>query len=88
MCSAAPSSPAPPALNRAADDVRPVPFWIYALLVALTVVVYWPALDGDFIWDDAGHVTRSDLQSFAGLFRIWFEPGATQQYYPFLHSAF
>lgn len=28
------------------------------------------------------------MRSFAGLARIWFEPGATQQYYPLLHSAF
>src|SRR3954462_5548519 len=34
------------------------------------------------------HVTRPDLQSWGGLYRIWFELGATQQYYPLLHSAF
>jgi tetratricopeptide (TPR) repeat protein len=33
-------------------------------------------------------VTRPDLQSLHGLWRIWFDPGATQQYYPLLHSAF
>jgi tetratricopeptide (TPR) repeat protein len=49
---------------------------------------YWPALRGGFIWDDDGHVTRPDLRSLHGLLRIWFEPGATQQYYPVLHSAF
>ena len=34
------------------------------------------------------HVTRPDLQSLHGLWRIWFDLGATQQYYPLLHSAF
>lgn len=49
---------------------------------------YLPALRGAFLWDDDGHVTREDLRSLGGLFRIWFEVGATQQYYPVLHSAF
>ena len=40
------------------------------------------------LWDDSGHVTRPDLRSLQGLWRIWTEPGATQQYYPLLHSAF
>jgi hypothetical protein len=40
------------------------------------------------LWDDAGHITRPDLRSLHGLWRIWFEIGATQQYYPVLHSAF
>jgi tetratricopeptide (TPR) repeat protein len=56
--------------------------------LVLALFVYGPALRGDFIWDDDAHVTRADLRSFDGLARIWFEPGATQQYYPLLHSAF
>lgn len=51
-------------------------------------VAYLPALGGALLWDDDGHVTRADLRSFDGLLRIWFEIGATQQYYPVLHSAF
>jgi len=62
--------------------------WLWLGCVALGLAAYWPALGGNFLWDDAGHVTRSDLRSFAGLFRIWFEIGATQQYYPVLHTAF
>ena len=57
------------------------------MLVA-TLVAYFPALSGDFLWDDAGHVTNPALQSWSGLIRIWFEVGTTQQYYPLLHSAF
>lgn len=52
------------------------------------LLAYWPALHGTFLWDDSGHVTRPDLRSFTGLVRIWTELGATQQYYPLLHSAF
>ena len=33
-------------------------------------------------------MTKPELQSSGGLGRIWFELGATQQYYPVLHSAF
>ncbi|HET7535524.1 MAG TPA: hypothetical protein VFJ90_03665, partial [Candidatus Didemnitutus sp.] len=59
-----------------------------ALIFVAAFVAYWPALAGGFLWDDDGHVTRAGLRSLYGLFQIWFEPGATQQYYPFLHSAF
>jgi tetratricopeptide (TPR) repeat protein len=45
-------------------------------------------LHGGLVWDDASHVTRPALASFHGLWRIWFDLGATQQYYPLLHTAF
>jgi tetratricopeptide (TPR) repeat protein len=61
---------------------------IVALLFALAFVAYLPAMRGEFIWDDDGHVTKPELRSAAGLYRIWFEVGATQQYYPLLHTAF
>jgi hypothetical protein len=60
----------------------------WATIFCATLVAYLPALQGSPIWDDKGHLTRADLQSFHGLWRIWFELGATQQYYPLLHSAF
>lgn len=62
--------------------------WLFAALLLATLVAYGPALGGALLWDDAGHVTRPELRTVAGLARIWFEPGATQQYYPLLHSAF
>jgi protein O-mannosyl-transferase len=58
------------------------------LLFCLTLIAYSPAVNGDLVWDDAGHVTKPELQSLHGLGRIWFDLGATQQYYPLLHSAF
>jgi len=61
---------------------------VFIGLILVTLVAYLPALRGDFLWDDVGHVTAPALQSWSGLLRIWFEPGATQQYYPLLHSAF
>jgi tetratricopeptide (TPR) repeat protein len=79
--------PAPPA------HTLPPPSWRRGLFVALgfafvLLAVYWPALHGGLVWDDDAHLTRADLRPLAGLERIWFEPGATQQYYPLLHSAF
>jgi protein O-mannosyl-transferase len=61
----------------------------WALLIfGATFAAYFPALKGKLVWDDSGHVTQPALQSLHGLWRIWFEVGATQQYYPVLHSAF
>ena len=59
-----------------------------ALLLCLLLVVYAPALNGGLLWDDDAHITRPSLQSFSGLASIWFQPGATQQYYPLLYTAF
>jgi tetratricopeptide (TPR) repeat protein len=60
-----------------------------ALVFIVCIVAYFPALQAGFIWDDhPGHVTRPELRSLAGLARIWTDVGATQQYYPLLHSAF
>jgi hypothetical protein len=59
-----------------------------ALLFCATLFAYWPALQGDLLWDDTAHLTQPELQSLHGLGRIWFDLGSTQQYYPLLHSAF
>ncbi len=52
------------------------------------VAAYWPALRGGLVWDDDAHVTPVALESVHGLWRIWFELRATNQYYPFLHTVF
>jgi tetratricopeptide (TPR) repeat protein len=59
-----------------------------ALICCITAIAYWPAIQGALLWDDDNHVTRPDLQSLHGLWRIWSDLDATQQYYPLLHSAF
>ena len=58
------------------------------MIFCATLAAYFPALRGGLLWDDSSHLTKPGLQSFHGLSRIWFELGATQQYYPLLHSAF
>ncbi len=59
-----------------------------AMILCATLAAYFPALRGGLLWDDNSHLTKPGLQSFHGVWRIWFELGATQQYYPLLHSAF
>jgi len=87
----APPPPKPPPRKSALTDAWKThsaelvrAFW---LLIA-TLIAYLPAIDGKFLWDDNAHVTRPALRSFDGLWDIWFHLGATQQYYPLLHSAF
>jgi protein O-mannosyl-transferase len=58
------------------------------VLLGAVAVAYYPAMSAGFIWDDNAHVVRPDLRSLHGLVRIWTQPGATQQYYPVLYSAF
>jgi hypothetical protein len=60
----------------------------WALLFFATLIAYLPALRGGLLWDDDHHLTPPNLQSLHGLWRIWFDLGTTQQYYPLLHSAF
>lgn len=59
-----------------------------AILLVALFIAYFPALTGAQVWDDAGHITPAKLRSLEGLYKIWFQFGASQQYYPLLHSAF
>jgi protein O-mannosyl-transferase len=62
--------------------------WLLPALLVAVIVVYYPAWHGTRLWDDDAHLTSLALRSWNGLWRIWFELGATQQYYPIVHSAF
>lgn len=60
-----------------------------ALIVLLTLLLYIPALQGGFIWDDNWYVTDNPkLRSTEGLARIWVEPRSSPQYYPLVFSTF
>jgi tetratricopeptide (TPR) repeat protein len=72
----------------AAHSVGPREWLLVAAVLVAVGVAYGPAWNGGFLWDDAAHLTRPELRSWHGLWRIWFEPGATQQHYPLVHSAF
>lgn len=58
----------------------------------LSLIAYWPALRGDFIWDDDRYVSNNpNLQTLDGLQRIWIPPtGSTvhTQYYPLVLTSF
>ncbi len=65
--------------------------WVCAAVVALaTIAAYGPALNGGFVWEDPEWTTRLEpsQQGWAGLWRIWSEPGAIQQYYPLAGTSF
>src|SRR2546423_1274109 len=63
--------------------------WLFALaLIAVTALAYLPAWNGKPIWDDNRHITEPALRSWQGLADIWTQVGATQQYYPLVHSIF
>ncbi|MEE9296435.1 MAG: O-GlcNAc transferase, partial [Phycisphaerae bacterium] len=62
---------------------------LIGVIIAAVVVAYIPALLGGFVWDDNAYVTENrTLESLSGLWRIWFEFGATPQYYPLVHTTF
>ena len=74
-----------PPLRRAQSDRRLL-WWAGGMIAALTLIAYIPAMRGGFIWDDDYYVPGPALQSLHGLWRIWFEPGATPQCYPLTHT--
>jgi len=63
--------------------------WLFSLaLIVATALAYSPAWTGKPIWDDNAHITQPELRSGHGLVEIWTRLGATQQYYPLVHSVF
>jgi len=53
------------------------------LIVAAGLWVFWPALRGDWLWDDDQLITNNfQLRSLGGLWNIWFVPGSEREYYP------
>ncbi len=58
-------------------------------LIVVTLIAYLPAFGAEFIWDDDAYLTNNAVL-FApdALRRIWFELGATIQYYPLVFTSF
>ncbi len=60
-----------------------------AALLALTLVVFAGTFRNGFIWDDDDYIINNEtLQNADGLSRIWFDIGATPQYYPLVFTTF
>jgi tetratricopeptide (TPR) repeat protein len=76
-----------PAKELSAPRWLPTAVFVLAIF-GFTFLAYYPAIRGERVWDDAAHITAPALQGVGGLKAIWFHLGATQQYYPVLHSAF
>lgn len=56
-------------------------------LILLTLLAYLPTLGCGFVWDDDAFVIKNQaLRSLSGLFKLWFVPGTTTQYYPLTYS--
>jgi protein O-mannosyl-transferase len=63
--------------------------WLFASILFIAVALsYSSAWNGKPVWDDDAHITKTELRSLGGLGQIWIKPGATQQYYPLVHSVF
>src|SRR6059058_3293296 len=61
---------------------------LVAAIIVAVVVVYLPALRGDFVWDDFLLITGNPLlQNFSGLVEIW-SGGRTADYFPLTNTAF
>jgi len=53
------------------------------LIVAAGLWVFWPALHGNWLWDDPYLIPKNALVNDpAGLGKIWFEPGKLVDYFP------
>jgi len=76
------------------DEQVPLPVRRFAAgtgLVALTFLVYVPAMGGGFVWDDDAHFLQVPaMVEPGGLWKIWtaWREGPTLQYYPLLFSTF
>lgn len=67
--------------------------WVVAglgvLLVLITVLVYLPATQCGYVWDDDFYVTANPLLSAPdGLQRIWFSTDSPSQYFPLVYTSF
>src|SRR6516162_10062685 len=60
-----------------------------AVLAAITLVAYLPAIHGGFVWDDDAYVSQNPLLTADdGLRRIWFSTDQPSQYFPLVYTTF
>lgn len=54
-----------------------------AVIILAGLLVYYPAMNGDWLWDDAIYITGNPLLlDPARLWKAWFVPGSFIEYYP------
>jgi protein O-mannosyl-transferase len=60
-----------------------------AAILAMVFIAYASAIRGGFIWDDDWYVSQNRLLiDLDGLWRIWFSPRDSPQYYPMVFTSF
>src|SRR5436305_7392611 len=71
-------------------SARPERLWLFAIiLVAATILLYQPAWNVGFIWDDDAYITKNPLLTAPdGLWRIWFSLESPSQYFPLTYTTF
>jgi protein O-mannosyl-transferase len=53
------------------------------------ILIYLPAIGGDFVWDDDDYVTQNQqIANEGGLARIWLDRTSTPQYYPLVFTTY
>lgn len=64
--------------------------WLPGLMiVALTLLAYFPVLSAGFIWDDPDYVVNNHtLRTLSGVWEIWTHPPSLPQWYPMVHTTF
>ena len=69
---------------------RMPPVWQGGLIVLLVLLAYLPAMRGGLVWDDDSWTTNLSalFQNASGLWSIWCNPNALQQYYPLTGTTF
>ena len=54
-----------------------------AIIVALGIFIYWPALNGDWLWDDRDLIADNTLiRDPDGLWKIWLQPSVMFDFLP------
>ncbi|HUB67628.1 MAG TPA: hypothetical protein VL981_09105, partial [Candidatus Methylacidiphilales bacterium] len=59
----------------------------FALILAAGFWIYWPVLNGDWLWDDDTLVSQNPMiHDPAGIWHIWFRPSELIDYFPLTAS--
>ena len=66
------------------------PQWLQSGLIALLVLLaYSSVFHAGYIWDDDSYLTENlTVTTLSGLYKIWFSPASSPQYYPLVFTTF
>ena len=69
------------------QKLQPRQFWLWGAITLLTFVVYIPAMQGGFVWDDDLHLITNVVFEENGLYRAWFTSDPFV-YYPMVWTSY